>query len=336
MKRTFLLILLISSFKINSQTIFEYEREINEKENYKYQEIEFENTDENIKLSGTLITPKSDFDKIIIIIIPGSGKDTRYSHPKMAENFLKNNIAVYRFDERGVGKSEGDYTQKVSLLKNDLNFCLKHLKSIDVLKHKKIGVLGHSLGGMATIGIFETDQPIDFLIQMSTPVNVGEDFKNRVSIILEVYKENKKSVEETKELIDKFNNIIHSTDDYEKIIKECEKVRKEFKFPKYISKAYLTPNMIDFIKLETESYYQSINIPLLYIIGANDEQIDVQYGIEKLQGFKNKFISIKVIDGMDHYLTLNNGEWNKTKQSEIREINNIALYEITSWIVQNN
>jgi len=94
--------------------------------------------------------------------------------------------------------------------------------------------------------------------------------------------------------------------------------------------------MIDFIKLETESYYKNINIPLLYIIGANDEQINVKYGIEKLQEFKNEFISIKVLDNMDHYLTLNNGEWNKTKQSEIREINNIALNEIISWIAQNN
>ena len=335
MKKTFLLILVIFSLKINSQNIFEYEREINGKENYIYQEIEFNNTDENIKLSGTLITPKLNFDKVIIIV-SGSGKDTRFTHPKLAENLLKNNIAVYRFDERGVGKSDGEYTQKVSPLKKDLNFCLKKLRNTDVLKHKKIGFLGHSLGGMATIGIFETNQPIDFLVQMSTPINAGEDFKNRVSIILELYKERKKTVNETKELIDKFNIIIRSTNDYKKIKKECEKIRKKLKFPNYITKAYLSPNMIDFIKLETESYYKNINIPLLYIIGANDEQIDVQYGIKKLKEFDNKFISIKVLENMDHYLTLNKGKWNKIKKSGIREINNIALNEIISWIKKNN
>ncbi|WP_445736826.1 alpha/beta hydrolase [Mariniflexile sp.] len=330
MKKTVLLILFISSISISSQTIFDYEREITQKENYNFQEIEFENSDENFKLSGTLITPKSDFDKLIIII-PGSGKDTRYSHSKLTEILLRNNIAVYRFDERGTGKSEGDYSQKVSPLKDDLYFCLKHMISIDELKNKKIGVLGHSLGGMASIGVFENKQPIDFLIQMSTPVNAGEDFKNRVSEV-ETFKNRKKSIKETQKIIDTFNIIIHSVDGYENIIRECEKARKKLKFPDYISKAYLTPNMIDFVKLDTESYYKNIHIPLLYIIGANDEQIDVKNGISKLKKFDNEFINIEVIDKLDHYLTLNNGKWNKSKQSLLREIDDFAAKKIIDWI----
>ncbi len=272
MKRTFLLILFISSLKISSQTIFKYEREINEKGNYIYQEIDFINPNENIKFSGTLITSKSNFDKVIIIV-SGSGKDTRYTHPKLTENLLKNNIAVYRFDERGVGKSEGEYTQKVSPLKNDLDFCIQYLRNIDTLKNKKIGVLGHSLGGIASIGVFEYAPQVDFLLQMSTPVNAGESFRNNVSR-LDFFKNGEKTIEETEIIIDTFNYIIHKYNDNSKIIKECEKVRKKLIYPKYISDAYLTPQFIDIIKTNTEFYYKNIKIPVLYIIGNKDEIID--------------------------------------------------------------
>ncbi|MBJ7880622.1 alpha/beta hydrolase [Gelidibacter salicanalis] len=334
MKKALLLILWISTFKISGQTILEYEREINEKENYIYQDIEFENTNENIKLSGTLITPKSNFDKVIIIV-SGSGKDTRYTHPKLTENFLKNNIAVYRFDERGIGKSEGEYTQKVSPLKNDLNFCIQYLRNIDVLKHKKIGVLGHSLGGIASIGVFEYAIKVDFLIQMSTHVNPGESFKNNVSR-LDFFKNRDKTIEETEKIIDTFNYIIHKYDDYSKILKECEKVRKKLKFPKYISDAYLSSQFIDIIKTDTEFYYKNIKIPVLYIIGNKDEIIDAKYVVMKLEEFDNRFITVEVLENMDPYLTLNNGEWSKSNKSEIREIDNIAMDKIINWINKNN
>lgn len=108
MKNTLLLITIFFSFSANSQNVFEYEKEINNNEDYDFKEINFLNHDDNITISGTLIEPKLDYDKIIIIV-PGSGKDTRNSHYVLAEALLKNNIAVFRFDERGIGKSQGNY-----------------------------------------------------------------------------------------------------------------------------------------------------------------------------------------------------------------------------------
>ncbi len=328
MKKVILLILLISFSNVFTQNIYEYEREINNKGNFIFQETEFENG--NIKLSGTLIIPKSNFDKIVIIV-PGSGKDTRFSHPKLAEKLLKNNVAVYRFDERGVGKSSGDYSRKVSTLKTDLYYCVKHLEKIESLKNKKIGVLGHSLGGMASIGILEYKPNVDFLIQMSTPVNAGESFKNRVSEI-DVFKNRKRTIEETERIIDTFNIIIRSVDGYTNIKKECEKARRKLKFPKYISQIYLKPQIINIVKLNTEFYYKNVDIPLLYIISKNDELIDVQYGVRKLTEFDNDFINIEILEKMDHYLTYNFGEWSKSKKSIVREIDNIAVDKIINWI----
>lgn len=330
MKKTILLFLFLSFIKINGQTIFEYEREINEKENYNFKEIEFQNTDESFTLSGTLITPKLNFDKLVILV-PGSGKDTRYSHPKLTEKLLESNIAVYRFDERGIGKSGGNYSSMLSALKNDLNFCLNHLKSEDLLKRIKIGILGHSLGGIASIGLLEFNSEVDFFIQMSTPVNAGESFKSRVSE-MDILKLDYKTIAETEKLIDTFNYVIRTMDNFSKIKKQCERITRKLEFPKRFSGYYITPQFVDIIKFDTEFYYQKVRKPLLFIIGEKDKLVNVKFATKKLNQFENNFISIEVIEGMDHYLTLNEGKWNIDKKSEIREIDDIAVDKIIRWL----
>ncbi|WOD44725.1 alpha/beta fold hydrolase [Hwangdonia lutea] len=292
-KIIFLLITVLSFSFLNAQNIFEYEREIVNKEKYDFQEIEFENIEENIKLSGTLITPKSNFDKIVIIV-SGSGKDTRYAHSKLAEKLLENNIAVYRYDERGVGKSNGKHSRKVTSLKNDLDYCVKHLFQSEATKNKQIGVIGHSLGGMASIAIAANNPQIDYLIQMATPVNAGDSFKDRISKI-EIFKNRDKTIEEIQKLIDTFNLIIHSGKSLSKIKKDCEKARRKLKFSKDYYNIYLRDQMIDFVRLDTELFYKQNDKPLLYIIGEMDELVNANNNALKLQMINNKFIDVKVL-----------------------------------------
>ncbi len=329
LKYSIFLFLLFSILSVGAQEIMEYERKIKNAEQYEFKEIEFFNK-ENVKLSGTLIKPKNGFEKIIIIQ-PGSGKDTRYSHPKLTEEFLKNNIAVYRYDERGVGKSDGEYSRKISTLKNDLYSCVKSLRSLENIKNKELGILGHSLGGMGSIGIFEFNPDVDFLIQMATPVNAGNSFKNRVSE-QGAFKSPNKTIEETEKLIDTFNILIRSIDDYELVKKKCNKIRRKQKFPKSISRIYLSPQIVDIVKIDTEFLYKKIDIPTLFIIGDKDKLIDVKYGANKLKEFDNKNLRIEVLENMDHCLTYNMGEWSKSNESNIREIDDFAIDKIINWI----
>ncbi len=49
--------------------------------------------------------------------------DSRHSHYLLTQELLKNNIAVFRYDERGVGKSDGKFstvTYGISKITNDL------------------------------------------------------------------------------------------------------------------------------------------------------------------------------------------------------------------------
>ncbi|WP_371924150.1 alpha/beta hydrolase [Flavobacterium sp. HSC-32F16] len=114
----------------------------------------------------------------MVVITPGSGKDTRNSHYILAEELLKNNIGVYRFDDRGVGKSGGKVNFSVDQITTDLYYAFKNIRKIDSLSKKKIGILGHSLGGIAAIENYQKGINSDFIVLMSVPIEKYEKFNN--------------------------------------------------------------------------------------------------------------------------------------------------------------
>lgn len=165
----------ISANQLVAQKSNEFEKELQNADRYNFEEINFIDAENNTKLSGTLIFPKKDYSKIVVIV-PGSGKNTRNSHYILAEELLKNGIAVYRFDDRGVGKSEGKINFSVDQIIKDLYYALDNIQKNDSLSQKRIGILGHSLGGIATIDAYQEGIKIDFLILMSTPIEKFHNF----------------------------------------------------------------------------------------------------------------------------------------------------------------
>lgn len=174
-KIVLLTFIFISANQLIAQKSNEFEKELQNADRYNFEEINFIDAENNTKLSGTLIFPKKDYSKIVVIV-PGSGKNTRNSHYILAEELLKNGIAVYRFDDRGVGKSEGKINFSVDQIIKDLYYALDNIQKNDSLSQKRIGILGHSLGGIATIDAYQEGLKIDFLILMSTPIEKFHNF----------------------------------------------------------------------------------------------------------------------------------------------------------------
>lgn len=160
--------LTISSNQILAQKKQDFEKEIKDTAQYNFKNIDFIDPVDHAVLSGTLIYPKTEYSKIVIIV-PGSGKNTKNSHYILAEALLKNNIAVYRFDDRGVGKSEGVVNFSVDQIIRDSYYAFINIKKVESLTKKSIGILGHSLGGIATIDNVQKGLNPDFIILMCTP-----------------------------------------------------------------------------------------------------------------------------------------------------------------------
>lgn len=141
---------------------------------YLSKEVSFSNNLAAITLSGTLTIPDESNDYPVIILISGSGLQNRnsevYGHKPflvIADYLSSRGIGVYRYDERGAGKSEGAYHSATSInFKNDV---LAAVAKLDSMGYKNIGLMGHSEGGLIAPMAAVEDKRIDFIISLAGP-----------------------------------------------------------------------------------------------------------------------------------------------------------------------
>lgn len=329
-KHLLALIFLTLSLIIFAQNIFKYEREITNKENYDYQEIEFQNENDNIKLSGTLIKPKSDFDKIVIIV-PGSGKDTRYAHFVLAEKLIENGMAVFRFDERGIAKSEGIYSELVSDLSNDLSFAFKELKR--KYGNKKIGIIGHSLGGMAALMAIPNNIQPNFTVLIEVPVKkngafvinqIKMDYENSLPEIIRKGKTRNEIINFLKGYIEVINNNPKSFET------ELKKYIKEKKFNRKFIALSKDEVFVEMATADLEEVLKKSSIPTLYLIGTKDKIINHSEEIALINSFQNQKIEVHIFEGLNHWLTDRNG----VVGSSLYEMDKEPLSLIINWLTE--
>jgi len=149
---------------------------------YLSEEVEYINSKSGLKLAGTLTIPKKADGCPAVVLITGSGAQDRdetiFGHKQffvIADYFARNGIAVLRVDDRGVGGSEGNIAVSTSEEFADdalagINF-LKTQKEIDSLK---IGLIGHSEGGLIAPIAATTSNDVAFFIMMAGPGMIGE------------------------------------------------------------------------------------------------------------------------------------------------------------------
>lgn len=331
MNRFITLFFIFTGFLANSQNIFDYEREINNKDLYIFQDIDFQNTSEHLKLSGTLISPKTDFDKIVIIV-PGSGLDTRYAHFVLAEELVKNGIAVYRFDERGIGKSEGKYSELAMDLSADLGFAFQELQN--TFNNKKIGIIGHSLGGIATLELLKHKHKPNFIVLIETPIlkngafvlnQLSKDFENRIPKLMH----QKKTKDEVMTFLEGYFQVVNRSD-ANSLKKKVMKYIKAKDFDKRFRTLLEDDFLMESISTNLEETLKEMSIKLLFLTGTEDGVMDHKKEITKVESFKNKNIQINRYEGLNHWLTDKNGAIG----SSLYQMDETPLKDIIEWTLE--
>jgi len=123
---------------------------------YYNEDIMFKNNSAGIELAGTLTLPKDKKASKIAILISGSGPQNRNEEVVNHRPFLvwsdwltKQGIGVLRYDDRGVGKSTGSFSDATSAdFADDAEAAVNYILSRNDLKNISIGLMGHSEGGM--------------------------------------------------------------------------------------------------------------------------------------------------------------------------------------------
>jgi hypothetical protein len=123
----------------------------------------------------------------VALLIPGSGKHDRDETVAdhriflvLADHLTRNGVAVLRCDDRGVGGSTGD---KMAVTDQDLAYdplaAVAFLKGHPEIDPKKIGLIGHSEGGIiAPIAAAKSDD-VAYIILLAGPGLNGEELLYR-------------------------------------------------------------------------------------------------------------------------------------------------------------
>ncbi|RTY95377.1 S9 family peptidase [Flavobacterium sp. GT3R68] len=144
---------------------------------YQQEEVFFENKIDKITLAGTLTYPKTKGKFPVVILITGSGAQDRneelFEHKPfavIADDLTKKGIAVLRFDDRGIGKSTGSFGNSTTQdFANDVLAAVDFLKTKSNINPKKIGLIGHSEGGMIAPIVAANSKDISFIVLMAGP-----------------------------------------------------------------------------------------------------------------------------------------------------------------------
>lgn len=274
---------------------------------FSYEEIETSFlTAGQSKLVGTVTKPQGNGPFPAVVLVSGSGPQNRdgelFGHKPfwvMADYLSRNGVVVFRYDERGVGDSEGDFTQATSYdLKDDAADAIAHLRKFPFVNQAKVGVIGHSEGGM--IGwMLAAETGLNFLVALAAPVIPIDQFMEQQTLdVLRVSNASEELIEQRLTLNKKVYEAVKTTESYHELERNLAKMLREHlaglgiaeealdEETSAIMEAFgptLSPWFFEFMKFSSAPYIEKIQIPVFAAFGGKDIQTNALMNSEALR-----------------------------------------------------
>lgn len=294
---------------------------------YNEEEVVFENKSANIKLAGTLTFPKEEKKFPVVVLVTGSGAQDRdetvFNHKPfwvIADYLSRNGIAVLRFDDRGIAKSEGNFAAATSVdFVTDALAAVEYLKSRNEIDKTKIGIIGHSEGGMIAPMTASSSSDVSFIVLLAGPGMTGKNLlllQNR--LIMKSQGADDEEINRTKQ--EEVYNIIIKESDSLIAIKKLEGLYnltlsqmtdEEKNKPENSKEAFereikilLSPWFRFFLKFDPRPYLENVTVPVLALNGEKDLQVPPKENLsvieEALKSAGNKNYKIVELPGLNH------------------------------------
>jgi Dienelactone hydrolase and related enzymes len=296
---------------------------------YKQQEVTFANAKDTVTLAGTLTIPEGKGPFTAVVMVTGSGPQDRNEELMGHKPFLviadyltRNGIAVLRYDDRGVGKSTGKFSKATTLdFANDANAAVAFLKTNKSINPKKIGIIGHSEGGMITVIDAVRNKDVAFIVSLAGTALRGDEILMRQSELLSrAQKVDEKDIAEAAKINRTVYDIVLNEKDAAKmrtdittILKsEIGKQAETKNLPKEDAekmvesqvKQITSPWFINFMRYNPQDDLAKLKKPMLYLVGEKDYQVPAEPNVAALKAIiekgKKKNITINVIPGANH------------------------------------
>jgi uncharacterized protein len=142
---------------------------------YREEDVSYENKAQNVTLAATLTIPEGNGPFPATLLITGSGPqdrdETLLGHKPflvLSDYLTRHGIAVLRADDRGTGKSTGVFARATTAdFATDAEAGIAYLKTRAEVDPHRIGLIGHSEGGVIAPMIAARNKDVAFIVMMA-------------------------------------------------------------------------------------------------------------------------------------------------------------------------
>jgi len=329
---------------------------------YRAEEVSYPSVQAGVHLAGTLTIPEGNGPFPAVLLITGSGQQNRdeeiLGHRPflvIADYLTRRGVAVLRVDDRGVGKSTGEIASATSAdFAQDVRGGITYLKTRKEINSSKIGLAGHSEGGLIAPMVAADSNDIAFLVLLAGPgVPGSEILPEQSALISKASGIPDQAIAANRDFMTSAFTIIKSESDnakakallntliQEKIASLPEAERTQAEKQRDSIQAELTtmtsPWMRYFLTYDPRPTLKKVSCPILAMNGAKDLQVPPRQNlpeIEKaLKEGRNTRVTIKELPDLNHlFQTTKTGspsEYNTIEET----FSPLALKTMGDWIL---
>jgi hypothetical protein len=293
-----------------------------------------------------------------MVLLTGSGPNNRdeevYSHRPfmvLADYLTRRGIAVLRFDDRGVGGSTGDFSKATTGdFADDALAGIEFLKGRKKIDPKRIGLIGHSEGGLVGPIAATRSPDVAFIVMLAGPGQpfadelIGQRLRRetwhgaveeaRLALIRSWYERLYALVAEDTDnaVAEKKIRALHATltaDEKEKLDWPDDKLDGEIA-------GQLNPWFRYAMQCDPRATLMKVKCPVLALNGEKDCQIPPKENLGEIERYLkaggNKNITIRELPGLNHFFqTCKTG--GTSEYGGIEEtMSPLTLQTVSDWI----
>jgi len=328
---------------------------------YYSEEVTFRNEKANIKLAGTLTMPQQEGNFPVVVLITGSGPQNRDEELLGHKPFLvlsdyltRNGIAVLRYDDRGTAQSEGDFNSATSLdFASDVEAAVAYLKTRKEVDKKRIGLIGHSEGGIIAPMVASKSKDINFIILLAgTGIQGNQLLLLQQELIGRASGVSESDLQKSRELNSAVFDIIVKSSNTDTLKKELTQYlilklnespdsqkpadMSDSDFVKPQVDQITSPWMQFFIRYDPAPTLEKVKCKVLALNGEKDLQVPPKQNLPAIQAALNKGgnkkVTTKELPNLNHlFQECKTGAPSEYAQIE-QTFSPAALEEINRWI----
>ena len=303
--------------------------------NYEVNEFTYQGQDTKLTYGATITYPKDNTKHPLVILITGSGKQDRdesiFDHKPfavLADYLTRKGFVVMRVDDRGAGKSTGNFNNSTTAdFALDVEEHINYAKKLSMVDSNKIGLLGHSEGGLIAPMVAARNSSVAFIILMAGPAIPiidlmalqNEKVLKSVGIApaaieayLPLYRQIMKSVIAAKDKQDAIEQANTLTKDWfqktdKAFVKGTTNISTEADINHYatsMAETLSTPWWKFFASYDPQPTLLKLQCPVLALNGTADIQVPANENLTAMESiFKksgNSRVSIQIMEGMNH------------------------------------